>query len=152
MSTNFAPINHWILYYTNGDFIACCVGMGIWALFSSFSSSWVVGLPQPCRHWWENWYLVIRMHFVCNNVRTIPFLLWLLLLYIWFWAAFLLYVVSLLGTFCWTVWALCWTVWALFKDLEGWTFGMRIFCDIFTTLVRLKQEASDFKRSSHLVF
>lgn len=69
----FSPQStHWILYYADGDFIAC-VGMGIWALFGSFSSSWVVGLPQPCRHWWENWYLVIRMHFVCNNVRTIPF-------------------------------------------------------------------------------
>lgn len=46
------------------------VGMGIWALFSTFPSSRVVGLPKWCRYWWENWYLVVGMHFVCNNVSN----------------------------------------------------------------------------------
>ena len=74
-------------------YVASFVGMGIWTLFSSFPSTWVMGLPKPCRYWWENWHLVIRMHFVCNNVRTIPYLL-LWLLQFWHWATFLLYLVS----------------------------------------------------------
>ena len=45
------------------------VGMGSWTLFCSYPSSWVVGLPKS--HWyrWEDWYLVTRMHIICDNVR-----------------------------------------------------------------------------------
>lgn len=46
----------------------CYLGMGIWALFGTLPSSWIVGLPKPCRYRWKNWYLVFGMHFVCNNV------------------------------------------------------------------------------------
>ena len=45
--------------------------MGFRTLFCSIPSSWIVGLPKSCRHRWEDWYLVVRLHVVCHNVRTV---------------------------------------------------------------------------------
>lgn len=46
------------------------VGMGSWALYCDVPSTWIMGLSKPCRHWREDRYLVSRVHFICNNVRT----------------------------------------------------------------------------------
>lgn len=62
-----------ILYHANGWILGgYYIGMGSWTLFCTLQGSWAVGLPKPCWYWWENWYLVTRMHFICNNVRTDP--------------------------------------------------------------------------------
>lgn len=66
----------WLLQLSYRIFImVLCVGMGSWALLCSFSSSWVVGLSESCRHWRKNRHLVPWMYFICNNVRTfsVPF-------------------------------------------------------------------------------
>lgn len=54
------------------------LGMGIRALFSTFPSSWAVGLSKSGWHWWENRHLVIRLYFICNNVRKLIHLIFAL--------------------------------------------------------------------------
>lgn len=50
-------------------------GMGIWAYFSTFPCTWIVGLPKSMWYWWKNWYLVTRLYFICYNVRLLSTLL-----------------------------------------------------------------------------